>query len=62
MSGWLLLAAMCAQAGSEPDWSSWVLKVEVVRVDGVTELGSGVALGPDPGRDEEPVADLPMVE
>ena len=47
MSGWLLLAAMCAQAGSEPDWSSWVLKVEVVRVDGVTELGSGVALGPE---------------
>ena len=46
MSGWLLLAAMCAQAGSEPDWSSWVLKIEVVRLDGVRELGSGVTIGP----------------
>ncbi|MDP2028536.1 MAG: trypsin-like peptidase domain-containing protein [Thiobacillus sp.] len=44
----LALCAVTAQAGAEarPDWSSWVLKVEVVRLDGMTELGSGVTIGP----------------
>jgi hypothetical protein len=35
------------RADVEPDWSNWVLKIEVVRVDGAKELGSGVALGPE---------------
>lgn len=47
----LLLLALCsvtarAVAETQPDWSSWVMKVEVVRLDGMTELGSGVTIGP----------------
>jgi len=46
----LALAALSAQAGAmqeaRPDWSSWVMKVEVVRMDGSSELGSGVTIGP----------------
>jgi len=49
----LLLFSLLASAApaspegeARPDWSSWVLKVEVVRLDGVTELGSGVTIGP----------------
>jgi hypothetical protein len=42
--------AATAHAGEKtearPDWSSWVLKIEVVRLDGVRELGSGVTIGP----------------
>lgn len=34
------------KSGAEPDWGNWVLKVEVVRMDGATELGSGVVIGP----------------
>lgn len=45
-----LLVAPAAQAATKaqarPDWSSWVVKVEVVRLDGVRELGSGVTIGP----------------
>lgn len=44
------LIAATAHAGAKtearPDWSSWVLKIEVVRLDGVRELGSGVTIGP----------------
>lgn len=35
-----------AQAEADPDWSRWVLKVEVERTDGGRELGSGVTIGP----------------
>lgn len=48
----LLLApiAATAHAGAKPadgpDWSRWVLKIEVTRVDGARELGSGVTIGP----------------
>ena len=49
----LLLFSLIAPAApaspkgeARPDWSSWVLKVEVVRLDGVRELGSGVTIGP----------------
>jgi hypothetical protein len=35
-----------ANAEARPDWSRWVLKIEVVRLDGVRELGSGVTVGP----------------
>lgn len=46
----LTLITAGVQAGikesSKPEWSSWVLKVEVVRMDGVKELGSGVTIGP----------------
>jgi hypothetical protein len=46
----LTLITAGAQAGikvsSKPDWARWVLKVEVVRLDGVKELGSGVTIGP----------------
>jgi len=46
----LLLLALCApiahaDAEARPDWSSWVMKVEVIRLDGMTELGSGVTIG-----------------
>jgi hypothetical protein len=44
------LVSAGVQAGvrdsTKPDWASWVLKVEVVRLDGVKELGSGVTIGP----------------
>jgi len=46
----LSLATSVIQAGAKdsakPDWASWVLKIEVVRLDGVRELGSGVTIGP----------------
>jgi serine protease Do len=47
----LSLITVAAQAGTthtgaRPAWSSWVVKIEVVRLDGVSELGSGVAIGP----------------
>jgi serine protease Do len=43
----LALYAVTARAEAEarPDWPSWVLKVEVIRLDGITELGSGVTIG-----------------
>jgi S1-C subfamily serine protease len=34
-----------AGEGAESGWSNWVLKIEVMRLDG-RELGSGVAIGP----------------
>lgn len=34
------------QAEADPDWSRWVLKVEVERADGGREWGSGVTIGP----------------
>jgi hypothetical protein len=39
-------AASAPEGGTQPDWSSWVNKVEVVRRDGGRELGSGVTIGP----------------
>lgn len=60
-SGWHVRALGCAllllspiasaaSAGPEgeiqPDWSSWVNRVEVIRQDGGRELGSGVTIGP----------------
>jgi len=49
----LLLFSLIAHAAPaspkeevRPDWSSWVLKIEVIRLDGVRELGSGVTIGP----------------
>lgn len=41
-----LLVAPTGEAAHRAQWSSWVLKVEVVRVDGIKELGSGVVIGP----------------
>jgi hypothetical protein len=44
-----LLAATAhaaAQTGARLDWPSWVLKIEVIRLDGTRELGSGVTIGP----------------
>ncbi|MGA7181385.1 MAG: trypsin-like peptidase domain-containing protein [Thiobacillaceae bacterium] len=35
-----------AKANAKPDWASWVLKIEVDRLDGVKVLGSGVMIGP----------------
>ena len=46
----LVLAAVAAPAGARadarPDWTNWVVKIEVMRLDGVSELGSGVTIGP----------------
>jgi hypothetical protein len=41
----LVLLASLAEAAA-PDWSKWVLKIEVVRLDGTREIGSGVTIGP----------------
>lgn len=49
---WLILALFvwgahaAVKTGSRPDFGNWVLKVKVVRTDGVKELGSGVVIGP----------------
>lgn len=45
IAGVLALLAGLAQA-TPPDWSRWVMKIEVVRIDGATEVGSGVTIGP----------------
>jgi hypothetical protein len=43
----LLIAATAhAHTKTDPDWSNWVLKIEVVRLDGMSERGSGVTIGP----------------
>ncbi len=46
----LLPIAPAASAGPEgetqPDWSRWVSRIEVLRQDGGKELGSGVTIGP----------------
>jgi hypothetical protein len=49
----MLLAALLGLAGApaclarerEPDWAAWVPRIEVERLDGVREIGSGVAMG-----------------
>lgn len=46
LCGWFFLMLGGAQAEAGPDWTRWILKVEVVRLDGTRELGSGVTIGP----------------
>lgn len=42
----LIAATAHAHTKTDPEWSNWVLKIEVVRLDGARELGSGVTIGP----------------
>lgn len=47
----LLLLPMAAIessfAASAPEWEQWVLKVEVIRNDGMKDIGSGVVIAPE---------------
>lgn len=49
----LLILLLClagggpATAADQPAWEDWVLKLEVIRKDGRTELGSGVLIAPE---------------
>lgn len=40
------LSAVLAAADAAPDWSRWVHKLEVLRQDGGTDLGSAVSIAP----------------
>lgn len=43
---WLASAGL-SFAASQPAWDNWVLKIDVVRNDGMRELGSGVLIAPE---------------
>lgn len=43
----LLIGVDTSAAASRPEWGSWVLKIEVLRNDGKSELGSGVLIAPE---------------
>lgn len=43
----LLVGAGTSTASSLPEWENWVLKIDVIRKDGKSELGSGVLIAPE---------------
>lgn len=42
-----LAGVSTSSASSQPEWGNWVLKIDVVRIDGKKELGSGVLIAPE---------------
>ena len=42
-----LMGSGPAAGSSQPEWETWVMKLEVTRNDGKTELGSAVLIAPE---------------